>query len=192
MGVGDNIKRIRKEKKLTQKQLGERLGISQAAIGQFEKGVTSPRLETVEKIASALGVSKYILLDWDEQLGVPNDDPFSCSDLKGIEYILPKEYCKLSKDKLDYFIGKINNYIIDGSNIKNNEEREAFYVNAALDIACELLRHLFEFNFIQYGGLQSDISEVIDLVARFLSLDTTTQGSISQLVKKLYGNDHTH
>ena len=57
MTVGENIRRIRKEKGLTQKQLGERLNMTQSAIGQFENDKTSPKIETVEKIASALGVN---------------------------------------------------------------------------------------------------------------------------------------
>lgn len=56
MTVGENIRKIRKEKGLTQKQLGERLNMTQSAIGQFEKAKTSPKLETVEKIAHALDV----------------------------------------------------------------------------------------------------------------------------------------
>lgn len=56
MTVGENIKRIRKEKGLTQKQLGERLNMTQSAVGQFENDKTSPKIETIDKIASALGV----------------------------------------------------------------------------------------------------------------------------------------
>lgn len=62
MTVGENIRRIRKEKGLTQKQLGERLNMTQSAIGQFENDKTSPKIETVDKIASALGVSPYEML----------------------------------------------------------------------------------------------------------------------------------
>lgn len=34
--IGNNIKKIREAKKITQKELGEILGISQSAINQFE------------------------------------------------------------------------------------------------------------------------------------------------------------
>ena len=62
MTVGENIRRIRKKKGLTQKQLGERLNMTQSAIGQFENDKTSPKIETIDKIASALGVSPYEML----------------------------------------------------------------------------------------------------------------------------------
>lgn len=56
MTVGENIKRIRKEKGLTQKTLGELCGINEANIRKYENGKQNPKIETVDKIASALGV----------------------------------------------------------------------------------------------------------------------------------------
>lgn len=55
MNVGENIKKIRKEKGFTQKQLGEKLGISQAAIGQFENS-SNLKMDTIKRIADALDV----------------------------------------------------------------------------------------------------------------------------------------
>lgn len=57
MTVGENIKRIRKEKHLSQRELGEQLGISQQMVGQYENNPTPPKLETVRKIAKVLNVS---------------------------------------------------------------------------------------------------------------------------------------
>lgn len=57
MTVGENIKRIRKEKGLTQKKLGELCGINEANIRKYENGNQNPKIETVDKIASALGVN---------------------------------------------------------------------------------------------------------------------------------------
>ncbi len=54
--IGANIKRIRKEKKLSQRELGEKLGVSQQMIGQYENNTTPPKYETVKRIAKALGV----------------------------------------------------------------------------------------------------------------------------------------
>ena len=57
MSIGENIRRIRKDKKLTQKELGEKLeGISQQQIGQWENGIKIPKLETIQKIATALEI----------------------------------------------------------------------------------------------------------------------------------------
>lgn len=55
--VGENIKRIRQEKGITQKQLGEILGISQSAVGQFETNKPPQNIKTLKRIADALDVS---------------------------------------------------------------------------------------------------------------------------------------
>ena len=62
MSIGENIKKVRKEKGLTQKELGDRLGVKQATISMFEKDQTNIKLTTVIKIANALGVDVDTLL----------------------------------------------------------------------------------------------------------------------------------
>ncbi len=64
MSIGENIKQTRKIVGLTQKQLGEKLGMSGAAISNFEAS-NNIRFETLSKIAGALGVSAVSLLDPD-------------------------------------------------------------------------------------------------------------------------------
>lgn len=46
-----NLIELRKISGFTQKELAERLGISRSAIGNYEKGIREPDLETLEKIA---------------------------------------------------------------------------------------------------------------------------------------------
>lgn len=67
MSIGENIKRIRSEKKITQRQLGELSGISYKQIGLYEQGVRNPKLETIQKIAKALDTS-YLELIYDETI----------------------------------------------------------------------------------------------------------------------------
>jgi transcriptional regulator with XRE-family HTH domain len=59
MTVGENIKCIRKQKRLTQKQLGELCNpsISAATIRKYELSILNPKLETLQKISTALDVS---------------------------------------------------------------------------------------------------------------------------------------
>lgn len=56
MTIGENIKNIRKKANLSQKALAEKLGVSQQMIAQYEKGKRQPKIETIDKIATALGV----------------------------------------------------------------------------------------------------------------------------------------
>lgn len=56
MSVGEIIKRMRIEKGLTQKQLGHLCGMADSAIRRYENGRANPKNETLQKIASGLGV----------------------------------------------------------------------------------------------------------------------------------------
>lgn len=58
MTVAENIRRIRKEKKLTQKQLGQLCSppIAESTIRQYELGLRHPKLENLRKISKALGI----------------------------------------------------------------------------------------------------------------------------------------
>lgn len=62
MTVGENIKRLRRERGLTQKNLGELCGIAEPNIRKYENSKQNPKLETVEKIATALGVTAFELM----------------------------------------------------------------------------------------------------------------------------------
>ena len=62
MLIGDNIRRFRKERGITQKKLGELCGIAEPNIRKYENGKQNPKLETIEKIASALGVTAFDLM----------------------------------------------------------------------------------------------------------------------------------
>lgn len=61
--IGKNIKRIRKEKKLSMDSLAKKLGLSnRSSIAHIENGSRSLRLDTVEKIAKALEVSPFEIM----------------------------------------------------------------------------------------------------------------------------------
>lgn len=57
-----NVRKLRAKKKLSQKALADRVGISVSYVSMLERGQRSPPLETVEKMARALGVSPASLL----------------------------------------------------------------------------------------------------------------------------------
>ena len=61
--VGEQIKRIRKEKGLTQREVCERMGKTPSFIGQYENGARLPKYDTLKEIAKALGVRVRVLLE---------------------------------------------------------------------------------------------------------------------------------
>lgn len=62
MDLGNAIKTIRKQKKLTQKQLAESCKVSINTICSIEKGVTFPAKNTINKICQALQIPEAYLL----------------------------------------------------------------------------------------------------------------------------------
>lgn len=65
--VIDNIKRIRKEKGITQEQLAEACNTATSYIGLMEIYKNVPKLSTIERIATALGVEPQILFQKTER-----------------------------------------------------------------------------------------------------------------------------
>lgn len=60
--LGERIKRYRKEKGYSQKQLAEKLDVAQTAVSSWETGVRMPGIDTIMWIADALDVSYHELL----------------------------------------------------------------------------------------------------------------------------------
>jgi len=63
--VAENIKRIRKSKKLSMERLAESAGVSRSMLGQIERGEANPSVAILGKIAGALKVPADILLEND-------------------------------------------------------------------------------------------------------------------------------
>ena len=61
--IGNRIKYFREQQGLTQKELGEKCGIDAANIRKYENGKQNPKLVTLNKIARALGVEAWKLVD---------------------------------------------------------------------------------------------------------------------------------
>lgn len=95
MTVGENIKRIRKERCLIQKKLGELCGIAESNIRKYENGKQNPKIETIEKIADALGVPEYELRGLDGSIRV---DMTTTEDLLQKLKLYEEQQKELNKD----------------------------------------------------------------------------------------------
>ena len=67
MTTGQRIQQARKKAGLSQKQLGEKLGLSASMIGQWENDLRNPKIETLFRIADALNVDIGDLYDFSIQ-----------------------------------------------------------------------------------------------------------------------------
>lgn len=62
MTIGERIQTARKNAKLSQKELGEKLGVSASMIGQWENNLRKPKFGTLHRIAEALNISTKLLV----------------------------------------------------------------------------------------------------------------------------------
>jgi transcriptional regulator with XRE-family HTH domain len=73
MIIGDRLRDMREEKKLSQGDIEKRTGLLRCYISRVENGHTVPAIETLEKMARALEVPLYQLFyDGDEPPKLPN------------------------------------------------------------------------------------------------------------------------
>ena len=72
MNIGNNIKRLRQQKNLTQDQVAEKLGVSYQAISKWETNANTPDISMLPEIANLFGVSIDMLF---------SDNIMDCSDI---------------------------------------------------------------------------------------------------------------
>ncbi len=63
--LGDMIKKARKEKHLTQEQLGKLIGVQKAQISKIENNTKDVRLSTIMKVFNALKAKVKMTIDFD-------------------------------------------------------------------------------------------------------------------------------
>ena len=66
--IGENIRRLRLERKMTQEQLAEVLNVTNAAVSKWERGDSLPDITMLFPIAEFFGVSVDNLMGYDEYL----------------------------------------------------------------------------------------------------------------------------
>ncbi len=62
-GFSERLRALRKQKNLSQTELGQLAGLHYTHIGRFERGASRPGSDTLKRLADALGVSGDYLLE---------------------------------------------------------------------------------------------------------------------------------
>lgn len=104
MTAGERIKEIRLAMNMTQKQLGECVGIAEPTIRRYELGKLNPKLSTLEKIADSISISVDFFT---------SRPPFN--DLKFLEDFKSVIIFNLIKNNFfekgeNFCVGEVNNY----------------------------------------------------------------------------------
>lgn len=64
--LGEKLKKIRKDKNLTQEQLGKLIGVQRAQISKLESGASSATISTITKVFKALKAKVKFQIDIEE------------------------------------------------------------------------------------------------------------------------------
>jgi transcriptional regulator with XRE-family HTH domain len=96
--VIDNIKRIRKEKGISQEKLAETCNTATSYIGLMETYKNIPKLSTIERIAEALKIDPLVLFQDTSRIS-PEQEIELHSKKKKILSIIEKELDKILHDE---------------------------------------------------------------------------------------------
>lgn len=113
--TGNVIKFLRKKHNLTQKQLGDILGVEKSVIQKYEKGViTNLKVNTLKKLCEYFGVQPWVFVQPET---IPSNDIENTLDIYTLaDFERLREAIMLNPTGRE----KIFEYIIDISHNKNN------------------------------------------------------------------------
>jgi len=101
--MGERVARKRKEQKLTQEQLAEKIGVSLQTISNIEGGKKAARPENIAKISSALGATTDYILIGKKESGQLRGITETISTLDEEQYLAVQKIIMLfTKQKASY------------------------------------------------------------------------------------------
>ena len=123
--LGEKIKKYREEKKMTQVEVAEVLGVKPATISKYEAGTLEPNIESLKKLAELFEVSVDELL---------KEDEFDVSKINVLEVLREQKKMKL-KGNLYHntqIIFAYNTNHIEGSKLTEDQTRYIYETNTLL------------------------------------------------------------
>ena len=113
MTFGDKIRKLRKEKKMTQQKLGAMVGVSYRTIRSWEVEGRYPKQSSLyQKLADAFQCRVSYLMNDNETMCLGNDEPSEYSSAKQARLILEQAAALFAsgtmtnEDKIDCWSGK--------------------------------------------------------------------------------------
>lgn len=143
MEFKDNLKLIRKNKKLTQKELANLLGKNQVTIARYETGDIVPPLSVIEQIAKVLDITTDELLTTKTKLWNSR-----------VEYLTSK----IDFKKMEQIENELSKKLLK---ISNEELAELFYLNYGLELTeiekkelCKEIKNYIEYSLNKIKNIQ--------------------------------------
>lgn len=75
MGIGENIKKYREARGMSQSDVARRLGVSRACVSLWEHGESRPKMGNVEALSGVFGVPVSTLVGDERHYAVSHIDP---------------------------------------------------------------------------------------------------------------------
>src|SRR5690625_4771397 len=96
--LGERLKKLRKEKKISQYEAAERLGFSRGKLANYEQGSRQPDYDTLKKLADFYDVSvSYLLGETDSEKFITNEEEF----VDGVQTLTDDELLEKYKFLID-------------------------------------------------------------------------------------------
>lgn len=171
MTIGEQIKKIRQENKLSQKGLGEKLGVSQQMIGQWETGKSNPKIETLDKIANALKVPIGDLMPDTYEREMQEAYEFSTTDYGLIEAMV--NHPIFSDKEREMVFQKIEQYRAALVEMDDSDKLFKYSEKTHNELESILLKIVLD---------KCTTSDVIIILSCFLSLKERAQNNIIEIL----------
>lgn len=173
--LNERIKLLRKERNLTQKELAKLAGLSEITIRKYERAERNPKLEQIEKIAKALGVTNTNLMGDRE---VASGDMLNTLKSFDIEKIT-KKYSFGTKNSTFRMFNEYCNRLIP-----SDKKSELMFVDNLFLILSTINECLdLEKNILNIQQLH-DISDNHNITDEILKARSITLNNINELIDK--------
>ena len=126
MGIGENIKKYREERKMTQKEIASILEVEPATISKYESGMLEPNIESLKRLADTFNITVDKLINNKEELDI--------SKINILNVLREQKEMKL-KGNLYHntqIIFAYNTNHIEGSKLTEDQTRYIFETNTIL------------------------------------------------------------
>lgn len=197
MSIGKNLKKIRKEKNLKQKDVAELVGISRSFYSDIENDRKNVSSSTLSKVSNALGVSVNYITTGEKTLYDLKDDElqevfakftknFKDKQLKRQGKLKEDLLAIVSTDEIEYDLNELLISVIDFTKIsKPSEER----------LLAVILRQLNKYKDVYKSNDYSEEDKIAikeDLLEGINDLVSYRLGEIeeSKTIKIIDGDDH--
>ena len=186
--IGEYITKLRKEKGLTQEELGEKLGISDKSVSKWERGIHLPDLNNLVPLADFLGTNVNDLLNGgvSDLNGNSKSDEVVVNNIKVYTNKYKKKYAFMFFSFIIVVILLISSIFFFNNYNKNKVYylsglNNFYYANGYLIVNPE--RNILIIRNIEYNGLNANT----DVEPELISINISTV--LNDMVLNTYSND---